>query len=92
MIAVDGRIKDERLPYRTSFNQDLNLLTAGAFAQGQGNEAIKLLGGARDEFNYYIQNRKLPAAFGNTARDRSSEKCWNPMNGSGPAANESNVQ
>ncbi|NOT27639.1 MAG: TonB-dependent receptor [Acidobacteria bacterium] len=48
-----------------TFNQDLNLLTYGAFAQGQIKPAryLKVLGGARvDWFDYDIANRKLPAA------------------------------
>jgi outer membrane receptor protein involved in Fe transport len=48
-----------------SANQDLNLLTYGAFAQGQFKpiQQVKLVGGLRwDAFDYTITNRKLPAA------------------------------
>lgn len=46
-------------------NQDLDLLTYGAFAQGQYSVApsVKLHAGARyDRFDYDLVNRKLPAA------------------------------
>jgi outer membrane receptor protein involved in Fe transport len=48
-----------------TFNQDLNLLTYGVFAQAQYKPipSLKLVGGARfDTFDYDIRNRKLPAA------------------------------
>jgi outer membrane receptor protein involved in Fe transport len=47
------------------FDQDLHLLTYGAFVQAQYKpiESLKLLGGARvDAFDYDINNRKLPSA------------------------------
>jgi outer membrane receptor protein involved in Fe transport len=48
-----------------TWNQDLNLRTYGAFAQGQYKPiaSLKLIGGARvDRLDYDIANRKLPAA------------------------------
>lgn len=48
-----------------TFDQDLDLLTCGAFAQGQVRPLgwLKLIGGVRaDRFRYDIDNRKLPAA------------------------------
>ncbi|MDN4037654.1 TonB-dependent receptor [Massilia sp. YIM B02443] len=53
-------------------NQDLDLLTYGAFVQGQYRllPSLKLHGGARyDRFDYEIVNRKLPAA--STGYDKS---------------------
>ncbi|MFL9881139.1 TonB-dependent receptor [Herbaspirillum rhizosphaerae] len=48
-----------------TFDQDLDLVTYGVFAQGQYKpvESLKLLAGLRlDSFDYDITNRKLPAA------------------------------
>lgn len=74
-VGLDTR-KDKGIAYRRQYqsyqptaryinSQDLDLLTYGAFAQGQYRvlPALKLHGGIRhDRFDYDIANLKLPAA------------------------------
>jgi outer membrane receptor protein involved in Fe transport len=68
-----------------SFNQDLNLLWYGAFAQGQVKPiaSLKLLGGLRaDTFDYTVNNRKLPAAsvkYKQTATTPRAGIVWSPL-------------
>ena len=68
-----------------SWNQQLKLLTYGAFTQGQYKpiESIKLLAGARlDAFDYDINNRKLPAAslkYSKSAFTPRGGVVWTPI-------------
>ena len=68
-----------------TFDQDMDLLTYGLFAQGQIKpvESVKLLAGLRlDSFDYDITNRKLPAASLNYQQSVATPKfgiVWTPV-------------